>query len=172
VNYPVIPFHVAPQRLKSTALPMPISSAAASLPVLATVLADVAAFIVIFCQDSATSIAAITIDQPSPQDAYAIVGAILASTIALIEARYKGRDFAPAVSNFLACASIGSFAPAIAYHWAASADWIQSTTRWAHTWQAWAAAGFVAGMNGWWLIHHATAVLKDWIPAKRHSRRR
>lgn len=171
MNYTTIPFH-APQRLQATTLPMPISSAAASLPVLATVLADVAAFIVIFCQDSATSIAAITIDQPSPQDAYAIVGAILASTIALIEARYKGRDFAPAVSNFLACASIGSFAPAIAYHWASSAEWIQSTTRWAHTWQAWSAAGFVAGMNGWWLIHHATAVLKDWIPAKRHSRRR
>ena len=169
MNYPAIPF---PPRLPAASNPMPLTSAAASLPVLAAVLADVAAFIVIMAQDAAVSVAALDIEAPSVQDAYAVLGAILASTIALIEARYKGRDFAPAVSNFLACASIGSFAPTIAYHIGLQLGTIGQDTRWVHTWQAWAAAGFVLGMNGWWLIHHATAFIKDWLPAKRSTRRR
>ncbi len=168
MNYPAIPFH----RLPAASNPMPLTSAAASLPVLAAVLADVAAFIVIMAQDAAVSVAALEIEAPAITDAYAVLGAILASTIALIEARYKGRDFAPAVSNFLACASIGSFAPTIAYHIGLQLGTIGQDTSWVHTWQAWAAAGFVFGMNGWWLIHHATAFIKDWLPAKRSNRRR
>lgn len=127
---------------------MPLVTAAISLPVLAMILAVPAA--------------AVVIEQPNASDAYAILGAILASVITLMEARYKSRPFLPSVANFLGSAAAGSFFPAIGYFILMQWGWISPEKHlWARTWQAWAAAGFVCGLNGWWLIHRGSSVLKS-----------
>ena len=64
---------IAPRRK-----PMPLIAASLTIPVLATALSLPAA--------------ALVIDAPRQADMYSVLGAILASLIALIEARYKGRD--------------------------------------------------------------------------------
>jgi hypothetical protein len=56
---------------------MPLLAAALTIPVLATALAIPAT--------------ALVVEHPRAADVYAVLGAILASLISLIEARYKGR---------------------------------------------------------------------------------
>lgn len=129
---------------------MPILTAAITLPVLATALAIPAMTVVI--------------EEPRRADIYAVLGAILASLIALIEARYKARDLGPAVTNFLACAAAGAFAPKLLFLALLQSGWLTAEAPLVRAWEAWAAAGFLLGMNGWWLIHRATAALKSLLP--------
>jgi predicted membrane protein len=130
--------------------PMPLLTAALTIPVIATAFALPAT--------------ALIIEQPRAVDMYAALGAILASLIALIEARYKGRDFGPAMSNFLACAVAGSLAPKLVYLLLLQWGWITAEAHIVRAWEAWAAAGFMLGMNGWWLIHKVTAIIKSMFP--------
>lgn len=136
---------IAPRRK-----PMPLIAASLTIPVLATALSLPAA--------------ALVIDAPRQADMYSVLGAILASLIALIEARYKGRDLRPAMTNFLACAAAGSFAPKLAFLACFQWGWVSADAPLARAWEAWAAAGFILGMNGWWLIHRASALLKSLFP--------
>lgn len=145
-----------PEVVRKTPQPMPLVTAAMSLPVLAMILA--------------VAPAAIVIEQPTASDSYAILGAILVSVIALMEARHKGRPFLPSVANFLGSAFAGSSFPTIAYFILVQWGWIHPEKHlWARTWQAWAAAGFISGLNGWWLIHRASALLKS-FEAQKSSR--
>lgn len=126
---------------------MPLVSAALSIPVIAAILSLPAA--------------AIVIEQPTFNDSYAMLGAILASLITLIEGRHRGRPLLPLVANFLGSAAAGSFFPAIAFLFLVQWGWIEPAKHaWSRTWHAWSAAGFVCGMNGWWLIHRATGLMK------------
>ncbi len=133
--------------------PMPLVSAALTIPVLATAFALPAA--------------ALVIEEPRRVDAYAILGAILASLIALIEARYKGKDFRLAMTNFMACAIAGSLAPKMAFLMIVQWGWITAENPLVRAWETWAAAGFMLGMNGWWLIHKASALIKGAFPKDR-----
>lgn len=127
---------------------MPLVSAALSIPVLAVTLSLPAA--------------AIVIEQPSVSDSYAMLGAILASLITLIEGRHRGRPLLPLLANFIGSAAAGSFFPAIAFFVLVQWGWIEPAKHvWSRTWHAWAAAGFLCGMNGWWIIHRATGLLKS-----------
>lgn len=126
---------------------MPIIAAAFTIPVLATALAIPAT--------------ALVIEQPRVTDVYAVLGAILASLISLIEARYKGRDLGPALTNFLASASAGSFAPKIGYLLLVQIGTITDESAVVRAWEAWAFAGFVCGLNGWLVIHRASSALKS-----------
>jgi hypothetical protein len=126
---------------------MPLVTAALSIPVIATILSLPAA--------------AIVIEQPTFNDSYALLGAILASLITLIEGRHRGRPLLPLVANFLGSAAAGSFFPNIAFLLLVQWGWIEPAKHaWARTWHAWSAAGFVCGMNGWWIIHRATGLMK------------
>lgn len=126
---------------------MPLVSAALSIPVIAAILSLPAA--------------AIVIEQPTFNDSYAMLGAILASLITLIEGRHRGRPLLPLVANFLGSAAAGSFFPAIAFLFLVQWGWIEPAKHaWSRTWHAWSAAGFVCGMNGWWIIHRATGLMK------------
>ena len=127
---------------------MPLVTAALSMPVLAMILS--------------TASAAIVIEHPSSDDAYSILGAILASVIVLMEARSKNRPFLPSVANFIGTSAAGSICPTIGYYILVQWGWISPEKHlWARTWHAWAAAGFVCGLNGWWLIHRASGLLKS-----------
>jgi predicted membrane protein len=138
----------APTARQPRTKPMPLLAAAFCVPVLATALA--------------VPTVAIVLEQPSAADAYAIIGAILASIITLMEARYKARPLLPSIANFLGSAAAGSFFPAIAYYVCMQWGWIHpDTSHWAKTWQAWAAAGFLSGLNGWLIINRTSAVLKS-----------
>ena len=138
----------APTARQPRTHPMPLVTAAISLPVLAMFLG--------------TASAAIVIEQPTTADSYPILGAILASVIVLMEARYKNRPFLPSVANFLGSSAAGALFPAPAYYVLTQWGWINPNEHlWARTWQAWAAAGFVCGLNGWFLIHRASTILKS-----------
>lgn len=138
----------APTARQPRTHPMPLVTAAASIPVIAMVLS--------------TASAAIVIEHPSSDDSYSILGAILASIIVLMEARSKSRPFLPSVANFIGSSAAGSIFPTIGYYILIQWGWINPEKHlWTRTWQAWAAAGFVCGLNGWWLIHRASGILKS-----------
>jgi hypothetical protein len=129
--------------------PMPLLAAALTIPVLATALAVPAT--------------ALVIEHPQAADVYAVLGAILASLISLIEARYKGRDFRPALTNFIASALAGVCAPKIGFLFLVQLGTLTHESVIVRAWEAWAAAGFVCGLNGWLVIHSASATLKGWL---------
>ena len=133
--------------------PMPLLTAALTIPVIATSFALPAAVLII--------------EEPRRVDMYSVLGAILASLIALIEARYKGKDFRPAMMNFLACAIAGSVAPKLVFLTMLQWGWVTTENPLVRAWEAWAAAGFLLGMNGWWLIHQSTALLKSLFPKRK-----
>ena len=128
---------------------MPLLTAALTIPVLATALAVPAT--------------ALVIEHPQAADAYAVLGAILASLISLIEARYKGRDLRPALTNFLASAAAGSFTPKIGFLCLVQLGTMTHESVLVKAWEAWAAAGFICGLNGWLVIHAASSTLKNWL---------
>lgn len=152
VNYPVLPItaRTAVPRSQPRRQPMPIIAAALTIPVLATALAIPAT--------------ALVIEQPRVTDVYAVLGAILASLISLIEARYKGREFGPSLTNFLASAAAGSFAPKIAFLCLVQIEALTHDSVIVRAWEAWAAAGFICGLNGWFVIHRASSALKALLP--------
>ena len=129
---------------------MPILAAAFTIPVLATALAVPAT--------------ALVIEHPRAADVYAVLGAILASLISLIEARYKGRDLGPSLTNFLASAAAGSFAPKIGFLCMVQIGTLTHESVVVKAWEAWAAAGFVCGLNGWFVIHRASSALRKMLP--------
>ena len=129
--------------------PMPLLTAALTIPVLATALAIPAT--------------ALVIERPQAADIYAVLGAILASLISLIEARYKGREFGPAMTNFISSALAGVCAPKIGFLCLVQLGTLTHESVIVKAWEAWAAAGFVCGLNGWLVIHSASATLKGWL---------
>lgn len=129
---------------------MPILAAAFTLPVLATALALPAT--------------ALVIEQPRITDIYAVLGAILASLISLIEARYKARDFGPSLANFIASAAAGSFAPKAGFLLLVQIGTLTHDSALVKAWEVWAFAGFICGLNGWLVISRITAALKKFLP--------
>jgi hypothetical protein len=129
---------------------MPIIAAAFTIPVLATALAVPAT--------------ALVIEHPQAADAYAVLGAILASLISLIEARYKGREFGPCITNFIASAASGFLAPKLGFLCLVQIGTLTHESPIVRAWEAWAAAGFVCGLNGWFVIHRASAALRSLFP--------
>ena len=133
----------------TTRRPMPLLAAAFTIPAIATALAIPAT--------------ALVIERPQAADIYAVLGAILASLTSLIEARYKGRDFGPALTYFLASAIAGVCTPKIGFLFLVQIGTLTHESVIAKAWEAWAAAGFVCGLNGWLVIHSASATLKGWL---------
>lgn len=124
----------------STHKPMPLVTAISSLPVLVTLMTLPPVGVVIATAQVANSICA-------------VLGAIIASVLTLIEARKKDRSMSHTISVFLGTASVGSFLPGLIVQLAVHRQWIAPDTATAFGWEAWAFGGLVLGMNAWWILH-------------------
>lgn len=119
---------------------MPITTAVCTLHVLAAIMAVPAAGIVIAASGA-------------PGDICAVLGALIASVLTLIEARKKDRSLGHTISVFLGAASMGSLLPGIGASFAVMLGWLSEHTIERLTWHAWSFAGLIGGMNGWWFLH-------------------
>lgn len=118
---------------------MPISAAICSLPVIA------AAF--------SLPIAAVVVSHPEAPDIYAILGAIVAAIMALIEARLKDRSVSHTLGVFLGTVSVGAIMPGLLFQIARWKGWVAADTLQYVTWHAWAGAGLICGLPAWGLLH-------------------
>jgi peptidoglycan/LPS O-acetylase OafA/YrhL len=119
---------------------MPLTSAICSLSVFAALLTLPAAGVVIAAA-------------PATNDICAVLGALIASVLTLIEARKKDRSIGHTISVFLGTASVGAFLPGLAVQIAVLKEWLSAETAAELSWHAWSVAGLVFGMNAWWLLH-------------------
>lgn len=92
---------------------------------------------------AATVVASVT---PGHTDMSAVLGAVLASAITVLEARKSDRTLGNTVSVFIASATVGSIAPGAVLGTA----WPDLASRF--TWQAWAGLGFFCGLLAWSLV--------------------
>jgi len=132
-----IPETVAPTRTHS----MPLVIALSSLPVVVSMLTLPVASIVIAEAPAAAN------------DICAVLGALIASVLTLVEARKKDRTIGHTISVFLGTASVGAFLPGIIVQVALMQGWLPEESVKHIGWQAWAMGGLVFGMNAWWLLH-------------------
>lgn len=132
------PLWSPPQSTPKT--PMPIVTAICSIPVLSALLSMPVATIVVAVA-------------PASADICAVLGALIASVLTLIEARKKDRTIGHTISVFLGTASVGAFLPGLLMQLAVHRGWLTAETVAAFGWQAWAFAGLVLGMNAWWILH-------------------
>lgn len=118
---------------------------------------------VILAAMSLPTVAVIAVKGPGVDDIYAVLGAIIASILAVMEALQKRRDYFHAVSTFLGSAVIGAFAPGPVYHLLAYMKVIPENAAVFGLWQTWAIAGFAFGLNGWYIIHKGNDRIKDFV---------
>jgi predicted membrane protein len=112
---------------------------------------------------SLPTVAVIVVKGPGVDDIYAVLGAVVASILAVMESLQKRRDYFHAVSMFLGSGFVGAFAPGPVYHLLAHLKWIPADAAMFGLWQTWAIAGFISGLNGWYLIHKTSDRLRDFI---------
>ncbi len=115
---------------------------------------------------AAMSLPAVTIAAvrgPAADDIYAVMGAVIASILAVMEAIQKRRDYFHLVSTFLGSAAIGALVPGPAFHLLSHMGVIKAESTVFTLWQTWAVSGFLLGLNGWWLIHKLNDRLKDFV---------
>lgn len=143
----------APGSISPAAKPMPLITAVCSVPVIAAV--------------AALPVIGVVVSHPSSSDAYTVLGAVLASIVALIEARKKDRELSHTISVFLGSAAMGSFLPGIFYQIALWRQWLTESTTHFLTWQVWAFAGLLCGLNGWAMLHVINGLLRKRAEALR-----
>lgn len=110
---------------------------------------------------------------PGGNDMVAVLGAMLATVIAVLEARKKDRNLGNTVCVVIGSSFIGSIAPGALFFNA----WPHLAERF--TWHVWAALGFLVGLIGWSVVLAAIGVIqrrKDaalesladkWLPGKK-----
>ncbi len=82
---------------------------------------------------------------PGPKDMYAVIGAMLATVIAILEARKQDRSFANTVCVFIGSSFIGGILPGVMF----LNIWPERALTF--TWHVWAFIGFGFGLIGWTL---------------------
>lgn len=100
---------------------------------------------------------------PAADDIYAVMGAVLAAILALMDAVQKRRDYFHAASTFLGSSVIGALAPGPVYHLLSYIKLIPADAVIFTLWQTWAIAGFFFGLNGWFLIHKTNDRIREFI---------
>lgn len=100
---------------------------------------------------------------PATDDIYAVLGAVLAAILALMDAVQKKRDYFHAASTFLGSSVIGALAPGPVYHLMGYMQLIKVDAVIWTLWQTWAIAGFFFGLNGWFIIHKANDRIRDFV---------
>lgn len=126
---------------------MPLTAAICSVPVFAAMLCLPAGLV-------------ITSSTPVSSDIYAVLGAMIASILALVEARKKDRTVGHTISVFVGSASVGSFLPGVLVYLAKEKGWMDASTVEGIIWQGWALMGILCGLNAWWLLHGANRYLQ------------
>lgn len=92
------------------------------------------------------------VQSPDRTDMVSVLGAMLATVIATLEARKKDRTLTNTVCVIIGSSFIGSIAPgAVLFNW-----YPELAGR--LTWHAWAALGFVCGLVGWGTMQAAVHV--------------
>lgn len=137
---------------------MPIITAIASLPVLASIMW--------------TCMMGVIVARPDSSDLYACLGAGLASICTLIEARGNGRTVAETIRVFIGSAASGIFLPGVLYTALQWKGWLSPEAEKYVVWQWWAAAGFFFALNGWGALHllnvllqrRAQRLIDKWLP--------
>jgi hypothetical protein len=90
-------------------------------------------------------------------DMVAVLGAMLATVVAVLEARKKDRSMGHTVSVLIASAFVGSVLPGgVMWTW-----WPERVP--ALSWHVWAALGFIAGLLGW-AFTAAVMALRSRVP--------
>lgn len=125
---------------------MPFITAVCSLPAIAAL--------------AALPVVGIVVSHPSSSDAYAVLGAIIASIVTLMDAQKNKRDLRHSVSVFLGSAFMGSILPGIFYQVALWGQWITEDINRFLTWQVWASAGLISGLQGWAMLHVINGILR------------
>jgi hypothetical protein len=112
---------------------------------------------------SLPTVAIAAVKGPATDDIYAVIGAVIASILAVMDAMQKKRDHFQVASNFLGSAVIGAFAPGILFHTFSYMKIIEPNAQVWMLWQTWAFCGFLMGMNGWFIINRLNDRLRDFI---------
>ncbi len=91
---------------------------------------------------------------PSANDMIAVLGAMLATVIAVLEARKKDRTLGNIISIVVGSSFVGSIAPGALFFnfWPNAAA--------GFTWHMWAALGFLCGLLGWTVVHVVFAIIR------------
>lgn len=100
---------------------------------------------------------------PATDDIYAVMGAVIASILAVMESFQKKREYFHAASTFLGSAVIGAFAPGPLYHILGYLGIVSPDAQVWKLWQTWALCGFLMGLNGWFIIHKSSDHLRSFI---------
>jgi len=90
---------------------------------------------------------------PASSDIAAVLGALFASGIAVLEAYHRKRDLSEKIKAFIGAAGVGSFFPGVLVNLGVLCGWYQQSVVEGIWWQAWAFMGLICGMNAWWIIH-------------------
>ena len=101
---------------------------------------------------AAGTVAVIVGAAPSTTDIVAVLGAMLATVIAVLDARKRDSSITNTISVILGSAFVGSVAPgALFYNF-----WPDLAERF--TWHVWSGLGFIFGLVGWSAVRTATAI--------------
>lgn len=99
---------------------------------------------------------------PATEDIYAVIGAMLAAVVVLVDFsssyRAQKRGTMQFLTVFISSAFIGSIGPGAAAHWLMS-DHTPSLT-----WHMWAALGFIFGLAGWVITRSVLWVFNRRLP--------
>lgn len=101
----------------------------------------------VFAAIGVPAVVAVIIGPTSP-DIYAVVGALFASVLPLLEASANNRTLGHKVSVFIASGVGGSIVPGLALYWKFGHD--ADALRW----NVWAGAGVVSGLMSWSVIFY------------------
>lgn len=117
-------------------------------------------------------VAAVVRNIPMANDIVAVIGAILATVIVILEARKKDRTLANTITLFIGSSLIGSITPGALFYnvWPERAE--------SFTWHIWISLGFAAGLIGWLIVAgiwnfvirrrdaFIAAAAKRWLPTE------
>ncbi len=92
---------------------------------------------------------------PTSADMVAVLGAMLATVIAVLDARKKDRSLGNTVAVVIGSAFVGSVAPGACFY-TAFPDLAAK-----FTWHMWATLGFVGGLTGWSAVLAAISIWRS-----------
>jgi len=104
---------------------------------------------------------------PGAFDVVAVIGAMLATVIAVLDARKRDCSPANTVSVILGSSFVGSMLPGVLF----CNVWPELAARF--TWHVWASLGFLAGLIGWTIVRAVSSFIerrKDSILASLEER--
>ena len=102
---------------------------------------------------------------PGPQDAWSVLGAMVASFI-VVHRESRGGTLSlwktPTLSSFIASVFVGSIGPGVIINTVLPFFFDGFVTKYSAliTWHGWAALGLIFGLSGWWIV-------KGWMSISR-----